>query len=325
MRVPQRVIGAGGAIGAMLVLQLLALYLLVPFDKAGYEAVEDPSNPAYGAIFVVVILVASGFMLLAFKYDLHRIIRGSIIAVAGILTWYVIAALTPASVLLEVGGVLIDPLAPLLALGVVAALTYRPTWYVIDLSAILIGGGAAALFGISFTVFPIILLLVILAAYDAISVYGTKHMLTLAEGAMSMQLPVLLVIPLSREFATTGVQEAMEEHSDDETEPNADIEDAQEMDAIFLGLGDLVIPSILIISAAAQGLGVPLVNFGGLGLGPEVLGAMVGSLLGLLALIGMVFRGSAHAGLPLLNGGVILGYLLGAVTGGIGLQTALGL
>ncbi len=44
------------------------------------------------------------------------------------------------------------------------------------------GAGAAALFGISFGLLPAILLLSVLAVYDAISVYGTEHMLDLAEG-----------------------------------------------------------------------------------------------------------------------------------------------
>jgi presenilin-like A22 family membrane protease len=38
-----------------------------------------------------------------------------------------------------------------------------------------------------------------------------------------------------------------------------------------------------------------------------------------------VFKGRAHAGLPLLNGGAIAGYLVGAVAAGIPVVEALGL
>lgn len=314
-------VGGAGAIGLMLALQLIALWLLIPFDEAGYEAVDDPTNPVYGALFVVVIIVATGGMLLAFKYDLQALIRGGIIFIAGLLTWYVAAALTPTQVLVELGGVDIDLLSLAAAVAVVVALVYHPEWYVIDVSAIIVGAGAAALFGLSFTVLPILVLLVILAVYDAISVYGTKHMLTLAEGAMSMRLPVLLIIPLSTSFTTTRIDEAIEEQTEDTEETEGDTS----MDAIFLGLGDLVIPSILIVSAAAAQLGDPVVTLGGLGLGPEVLGGMLGSLSGLVALLVLVFRGRAHAGLPLLNGGVIIGYLLGALVAGISLSAAVGL
>lgn len=314
-------VGGAGAIGLMLALQLIALWLLIPFDEAGYEAVDDPTNPVYGALFVVVIIVATGGMLLAFKYDLQALIRGGIIFIAGLLTWYVAAALTPTQVLVELGGVDIDLLSLAAAVAVVVALVYHPEWYVIDVSAIIVGAGAAALFGLSFTVLPILVLLVILAVYDAISVYGTKHMLTLAEGAMSMRLPVLLIIPLSTSFTTTRIDEAIEEPTEDTEVTEGDTS----MDAIFLGLGDLVIPSILIVSAAAAQLGDPVVTLGGLGLGPEVLGGMLGSLSGLVALLVLVFRGRAHAGLPLLNGGVIIGYLLGALVAGISLSAAVGL
>lgn len=330
MRRRRGLIASVGAMGLMFVLQLLALALLRPFDEAGYEAVEDPANPLYAALFVVVILVATGAMLLAFRHNLQRFIRGAIIAIAGLLTWYVAAALTPGIGLVAVGGVLLDVLSLGVAIGVMAALIYHPEWYVIDIAAILIGAGAAALFGISFSILPIILLLVVLAVYDAISVYGTKHMLTLAEGAMSMRLPVLLIIPMSWNFTTREMEDGLPaeppEDVDDQPAPDADGEagGATGMDAIFLGLGDLVIPSILVIAAAGQGLGDAIITFGGVGLGFEVLGAMLGSLVGLAILMAMVLRGRAHAGLPLLNGGVILGYLLGALAAGIGLTTAVG-
>jgi presenilin-like A22 family membrane protease len=40
---------------------------------------------------------------------------------------------------------------------------------------------------------------------------------------------------------------------------------------------------------------------------------LVGGLLGYLALMTYVARGKAQAGLPLLNGGAILGYLVGGL------------
>ena len=55
------------------------------------------------------------------------------------------------------------------------------------------------------------------------------------------------------------------------------------------------------------------------------LGAVVGTLAGLLVLMWMVMKGRAHAGLPLLNGGAIAGYLIGALVAGIALVEAVGL
>lgn len=320
MRKPRMARGIASALFVMVVMQLLALWLVVPFDRAGYRAVDDPGNPAYGGVLFLVVLLATVAMLLAFKYDFQTLVRGGIIAVAGLLSWYVFAAVVPNTLDVSVGVIPLYPIPLLGAVLVVVGLVIHPEWYVIDVSAIIIGSGAAALFGISFSVLPIILLLVVLAVYDAISVYGTKHMLTLAEGAMSMHLPVLLVIPLSLEFSTNELSGGRRFSS-----PEEDDGDGRELDAIFLGLGDVVIPSILIVSAAAAGIGSTIVSIGPLGVGWPVVGGIVGSLLGLAVLIALVLRGTPHAGLPLLNGGVILGYVLGALADGIGPLAALGL
>jgi len=53
--------------------------------------------------------------------------------------------------------------------------------------------------------------------------------------------------------------------------------------------------------------------------------AMVGTMAGLIVLLRMVLEGRPHAGLPLLNGGTIAGYLIGALVSGVGLVQALGL
>ena len=44
--------------------------------------------------------------------------------------------------------------------------------------------GAASIFGISLTIIPVIILLVILMVYDAISIYKTRS-ITLAEGVVT--------------------------------------------------------------------------------------------------------------------------------------------
>ena len=68
-----------------------------------------------------------------------------------------------------------------------------------------------------------------------------------------------------------------------------------------MGLGDLVIPGALVVSSkAALGWSVGI-------------SAMIGSLVGFFVLMIFVLSGRPQAGLPLLNGGAILGYLLGAL------------
>ena len=336
-----RVVAAVGVTVLLFVLvQLGALALVEPFDAADRQAVEDPDDPTVSVIFFFVILLATGLMLAAFKYDAQRLIRGLIIGVSVMLAWFVFAEVLPA--LVTVGAVGVLPVAA--ALGVGIALLAYPEWYVIDTAGVLMGAGAAGLFGISFGLLPAILFLAVLAVYDAISVYKTRHMLSLAEGVMDLKIPVVLIVPTSLSYSylasgsTDGVIEDDSNETASEATPaettdggsgeamaNADADPEEfERDALFIGLGDAVIPTILVASAAYF-LDAGTIDVPGVALNVPALGAMLGTLAGLLILMYMVLQGRPHAGLPLLNGGAITGYLVGALASGLSLMTAIGL
>jgi presenilin-like A22 family membrane protease len=234
------------------------------------------------------------------------------------------------------------------------------------------GAAAAGLFGISFGILPALVLLTVLAVYDAISVYGTEHMLTLASGVMDLKVPIVLVVPLSLSYSYLDAEmpdpvadEESEAASEgEETADVADVESAAavnggtadetveaedgvdgsedgvagaevetddsdlelDREALFIGLGDAVIPTVLVASAgffAPQS--VPAVDLLGFPVALPALTAMVGTTVGLVILLRMVLKGRAHAGLPLLNGGTIAGYLVGALVSGLTLVQALGL
>jgi presenilin-like A22 family membrane protease len=345
---PREYRGVAFVVGLFLVVQLGALALVPEFAESGYQAVENPDNPTNSLVYIAAIIAMTGLMLAAFRYDLDQGIRLLIVGVSAWLSWYVFSAVVPP----------VAAAVPAVAVGV--ALLVHPEWYVIDTAGVLMGAGAAGLFGISFGLLPALLLLSVLAVYDAISVYGTEHMLSLAEGVMDLNIPVVLVIPLSLSYsllaeddgtdaAHEGDTEAAEDEADDtetveddteaaEDEPDNDAEVREDLagdpdvgdptpiderDAFFIGLGDAVIPTVLVASAAtfspAAALAVPLV-----GLNLPALFAMVGSLAGLLVLMRWVIAGRPHAGLPLLNGGAIGGYLVGSLVAGVPLLEALG-
>ena len=71
-----------------------------------------------------------------------------------------------------------------------------------------------------------------------------------------------------------------------------------------MGLGDVIFPGMLVVSAVqwlpSDGLFVGLMT-------------MLGGLLGYLILMTYVAKGRPQAGLPLLNGGAILGYIIGGL------------
>jgi presenilin-like A22 family membrane protease len=326
----------GVAVAAMLFLlvQVGALAMVGPFESAGYRAVEDPTDPTNSLVYFAAILVATALMLAAFKYAFERAVRAVVVLSSALVSWYVFSVVAPP--LVRVGS--LNLLAVGLSVGVAVALVTYPEWYVIDAAGVVMGIGAGALFGISFGVLPAVVLLSVLAVYDAISVYGTRHMLSLAEGVMDLRVPVILVVPLSFSYSLleddfSGANEVHDDGGDADAEgsdengkaTDADVADERERDAFFIGLGDAVMPTVMVASGAAfspaASLGVaalPALNL------PALL-AMVGTFLGLGVLLWAVMKGRAHAGLPLLNGGAIGGYLLGSALSGVSLLRAVGL
>jgi presenilin-like A22 family membrane protease len=324
-----RAVAASGAtVAIFLLVQIGAVALAGPFESAGYRAVANPSNPVNSIVYVGAILVATAAMLAVIKIGAEWLLRGFVIVSSGLISLYVFSVLAP-PLLVIVGGVAVNPLAVGPAVLLALALLLYPEWYVIDAAGVVMGAGAAGIFGISFGLLPAIVLLAALAVYDAISVYGTEHMLTLADGVMNLKLPVVLVIPLTLSYSflddapTTDSGDRGEEAVEADGGASTDRPDAAERDVFFVGLGDAVMPAVLVASAAVFSSAEPLIQ--GFALSLPALTAMVGTVCGLVALLWLVMKGRAHAGLPLLNGGAIGGYLLGALAAGIPLVRALGL
>jgi len=343
---PREYRGVVFAIGLFLAVQVGALALVPAFTASGYQPVENPQDPTNSLLYVVAILAMSGVMLAAFRYEFDWAVRLLIVGVSAWLSWYVFAAVASPLV------------AAVPAVAVAVGLLVHPEWYVIDTAGVLMGAGAAGLFGISFGLLPALVLLAALAVYDAISVYGTEHMLSLAEGVMDLNIPVVLVVPLSLSYSLleespddddtvradaehgaasdeTGKSPDAERESVDGTdepatdepatgEPTTNEPTTDERDAFFIGLGDAVIPAVLVASAATFSPAAPL-SVPYLGLNLPALLAATGTIAGLLLLLRWVMRGRPHAGLPLLNGGAIGGYLLGSVLAGVPLIEAVGL
>ncbi len=275
----------------LLAVEIGSILISLPVQAAGITAFEDPTSLANPFIFIAILLVFTGFLLLLIKYGKKGWIA-AIIAISIFLTFvYIFSAL--------VNVVTADPnlaatFVLILSLLSIVLLYKYPEWYVIDGLGILIAAGVAAIFGSSLEYYLVIVLLVLLAVYDAISVYKTKHMITLAEGVIDLKTPILFVIPKRRDysFIKDGIGK---------------LDDGGERAAFIIGMGDMIMPSILVVSANVFLQGWRL--FGVVNL--PALGAMLGSLAGLGVLLSYVASGKPQAGLPPLNGGTILGFLAG--------------
>jgi presenilin-like A22 family membrane protease len=324
-----------------LLVQLGALAVVDPLEASGNQFVEDTSDPTISVLYIGAILVVTALMLGAIKLGVDALIRAFVVFAGAYISLFVFRIVVPPVLTVPVGGTAINALAwgGAIALGI--ALYVHPEWYVIDAAGIVMGIGAAGLFGINFGILPALVLLAVLAVYDAISVYGTEHMLTLASGVMEMRVPIVLVVPLSLSYSFLEA-DPPDPESDDAGDEEAAVtangggenadegeegDDEFELDreALFIGLGDAVIPAVMVASAAFFVRDVPAVSLPGLVVPLPAATAMVGTLAGLAVLLWMVLKGRAHAGLPLLNGGAIGGYLAGALLAGLSLVEALGL
>jgi presenilin-like A22 family membrane protease len=154
--------------------------------------------------------------------------------------------------------------------------------------------------GISLSILLVIILLIGLSIYDAISVYKTKHMIDLADTVVDLRLPIIFVIPKKREYSIVEETKSLKEK----------LREGEERDAFFMGVGDIVIPGILAASTfhnlTSNGLLIAL-------------SVILGTLLGFTVLMAFVIKGKPQAGLPFLCVGAILGYLVSSylVFGGL--------
>ncbi|MDD2614155.1 MAG: presenilin family intramembrane aspartyl protease [Methanosarcina sp.] len=275
--------------GLILIVQILALFLSMPMKANEMQAFEDPTQVSNSIYYVIMILVFTLFVLLALKKNIKWVI--SLFIYLAIITtlYYVFFALFtlfPALSGFEAVASFV------LSAGITVLLYKYPEWYIVDIAGICIAAGVSALIGISLSVIPVIILLLLLAIYDAISVYKTKHMITMAEGIMDLKLPILFVIPKNLNYSF--LQE--------------DFKSGEKREAFFMGLGDAVMPTLLVVSAnvfmISKGISYP------------VIGAILGTLAGHIVLSILVMSGKPQAGLPFLNSGVILGFFIGVLLSG---------
>ena len=279
----------------LLLVQLIAVGLSRPLDVNNIRAFENPHDTGNVAVWVAIILVFTAFIFLVIKMNKKWMIQVFIFITVAWTLYFVFYALFSAFLLSDIN----FALSLLLAAGLTVALYKYPEWYVIDTTGVIIGAGIAAMFGISLAIVPTLLLLAVLAVYDYIAVYRTKHMVTLAEGVMDLRLPILLVVP--KHWKYSFLTEKF---------------DKEEREAFFMGLGDAVMPTLLVVSAnffvKAGSYSLPLIG----AVNIPAIGAMLGTFLGFAVLMVLVIKGKPQAGLPFLNSGVILGYAAGSLIAG---------
>ena len=186
-------------------------------------------------------------------------------------------------------------------------LVVHSEWYVVNTAGVLLGAGVSVMLGVTFVPALAIVFMVLAAIYDFWAVYKSKHMLDLADTMVGLRLPILLVAPQDGDYSLIEETERAKRPAPSPPPEGVQVKRTKKKnsEAMFMGLGDIIFPGMLVLSAM-QWLD-PSAAF------EVAMFTLVGALLGYLALMTFVARGKAQAGLPLLNGGAILGFFIGGL------------
>ena len=176
-------------------------------------------------------IVVGGFLRWILKRPIRIAIRVAVSACV-----FLILSVTLVSIFTAAWGILSTELTILafaLALALTAIQYFYPEWYVIDLIAVLVGIGVAALLGASLGILPAVILMILFSIYDFSAVILSKFMKNLAQGSADLRLPSMLVIPydLKESYRDSGLNLNLKEKN-----------------FLILGTGDLIFPAILPIS-----------------------------------------------------------------------------
>ncbi len=277
--------------------QIVALFLVPQYEYFGYQAFgpQGETNPLIPLLYIAFLIVFTFFLIWIFKMNKGNLLRVIFIFIMSISAVYV---LFPVFILLLPSLPYFDfYLSVGIMVAIAIALWLYPEWYVVDTWGFIMAAGITAIFGISLGILPSFVLLAAMALYDFIAVYRTKHMISLAEGAMDLNLPIMMMVPRKIGFSNFSKKAPLASN------------ESEQREALYIGLGDMIIPGVLTVSAYANLPSAPILS----GLGGDILvalGCLAGAIAGFVLLMNLTAKGRPQAGLPLLNTGTIIGFLV---------------
>jgi presenilin-like A22 family membrane protease len=312
--------------------QSLALFLTSPIHSFitsnDLQDKTDPNSISNAAQIIFAIIFVTLIVLLAIKLKFQWFIA---------LIQYIFTAIVLGIIFLVLLGFTSFTgsqaiiIATVSSMFVTAVLILFPEWYVIDFVGILETSAIVVYLGSEFSIYPVLAILAFTAVEDYIAVYKTKHMQVMVSG-----------MDIIRHSDTKAVTDQIEHHPK-EYYPNdkhpkdyhlndkhpkekhlsylksiriplsfiipkqlhysvfdAQINSDGTVKAIYIGFGDLTFPTLLVVSAKTF-----------MNVHYAVAGAMIGTLVGVIGLMHFTSRRRMHAGLPFLNTGAIIGFLIG--------------
>lgn len=253
---------------ALLFTQVFVLLAMHAYQSATAPILPIPEISAYTLLAGFFIMAAILFLLVRFVSQ--RIVFEIIFCLSifsGV--WFLSVLVSP-----EFGF--------LIALGL-TLLRYVLPYIIVQNILLLLGiAGVSSAFGSAFSWPTAMFVLLVLAIYDIIAVYGTKHMVAMFNGLLQKGVVFAIIIPESARWLFSKTEESTSKQG-----------------FYFLGTGDLALPGIFVASVARDNFGLAI-------------GAAIGSLVGMLATDLIFSRGQTKPmpALPPIVLGTILGFFI---------------
>lgn len=265
--------------------QILGIFVAVRLSKVlGVLAIKPQPISFFNLLiyFLIITLVSLAVLKISKK-------GGSIM----LQVFFILAVFSGLDILF--GTFVGEPGATILAVGLIAFRFFKPTVLIHNL---LIVGGLAGIGGmLGLTLFPrdVIILLIILAVYDVIAVYKTKHMVKMAEEMIKKRVILGIIVPEK----VLGFKASMIDVEHDKIPAGRISKPGERVKFMILGGGDLALPLLLIASVAHRNILHSII-------------ILIFSLFGLLAmnLIFIKLKSRPMPALPPLAFFSILGYLV---------------
>ena len=321
-----------GMAGMFIVTIGIGIFIQPAYDFSEARAYGDEGTTQSSFILLQLLLIGIFTVVIIWlaRKGLDYLIKGIVMLALGLSLFYAIQPFI-ALIFFNIGfsSVAYFGLSVLaITIGGMVALHRYPEWWVVNSVGVMVGSGVIVMIGISFVPTLVIIFMVLAAIYDYWAVHKSKHMLELADTMIGLKLPVLLVAPKEKGYSF------LEQEGDimqDSPPPPPDVMEAElvdrqermkpkkkSRDALFMGLGDVIFPGMLVISAISflPDWGPEIWNpYGTFYMAQIVvaIGTLIGGLLGYVLLMTFVAQGNPQPGLPLLNGGAILGYIISGI------------
>ncbi len=265
--------------------QALGIFVVVRLSKLlkGLEIELQPVSLTYLLIYFLVIT-----LLILIFLKISKKGTGVVLQI-----FFIIAVFSGLDILFST--FIIEPGAAILAAGLIIFRFIYPT---VLLHNLVVVGGLAGIGGmLGITLFPrdAIILLIILAVYDVIAVYKTKHMVKMAEAMIKKRVILGIIVPEK----ILGFKASMAAVEQEKIPVRRILKPGKIGRFMILGGGDLALPLLLIASVAHQNIWQSII-------------ILVFALFGLLAMhvIFIKLKSKPMPALPPLAVFSILGYLV---------------